>query len=113
MSDYPGQLPARGDSPVHPAQFAGVESQTAVEAPVEPRPWHHLLPEDQDLSVLDDRDPDPKPQRMGSGDHFNSQQFADQLGVAYVRRSAPLVHGQNQTAWYGESDQPNGGCNAR
>ncbi len=49
--------------------------------------------------------PDPKPQRMGSGDHFNPQQFADQLGVAHVRRSAPLVHGPDKTTWFAEGDR--------
>ncbi len=105
MSDYPGQLPARGDSPTHPDQFRGVADESAVQAPDQPRAWHHLLPADQDLSILDDRDPDPVPQRMSSGAHFNPQQFANQLDTAYVRHSAPLVHGPDKTAWYGEGDR--------
>lgn len=76
---YPGQLPERGSSPLHPAQFVGVESQPASESPAE-HDWRDILPADQrDAASLDQSSDDPVPQRMGPGDHFNPLQFASQL----------------------------------
>lgn len=77
MSDtYPGQLPGRGAGPLHPAQFAGVESQPSSEAPAG-HDWRDILPADQrDAASNMDTSDDPVPQRTGSGDHFNPLQFA-------------------------------------
>lgn len=77
MSDtYPGQLPGRGAGPLHPAQFAGVNSQPSSEAPAE-HDWRDILPADQrDAASLDRSSDDPVPQRMGPTDHFNPQQFS-------------------------------------
>ena len=45
--------------------------------------------------------PDPVPQRMGSGDHLNPQQFADQTEEVPTRPGeTPAVHA-NPLGWYG------------
>lgn len=48
-----------------------------------------------------DLTPDPVPQRMGSGDHLNPQQFSDQLAVGRDEPTIPAVH-QSPTTYYGE-----------
>ena len=50
-----------------------------------------------------DSTPDPVPQRMSSGAHFNPVQFADQLAVQ-DEPTIPAVH-QNPRGWYGETEQ--------
>lgn len=96
---FPGQLPARGDAR---ESTGGENAQLSVGEASYRAAGSPEIP------------PDPRPQRMSSGDHFNPQQFADQLDTAYVQRSAPLVHGPNKTGYYGEDDDRFGGqTNAR
>ena len=53
---------------------------------------------------LDEADstPDPVPQHMGSGDHLNSQQFADHIQTVTPKPgTSPALH-DNPLGWYGE-----------
>lgn len=117
MSDlsYPGKLPERGDGPMHPAQFAGVESQPASEPP-ESTGAQNAQPSMADIAHANvgfrELPPDPVPLRMSSGAHFNPIQFRDQLDAGQDEPTVPDVH-RNLLGWYGEGDQPTGGCNDR
>ncbi len=79
-------------------------------------PGENAAPSVSDMAMADtgtdDRDlpSGPEPQRMGSGDHLNPVQFADQLRTV-DKPEVPAVH-VNPTGYYGHPDQP-GDTNAR
>lgn len=91
MSDYPGQLPARGDAR---ESTGGENAQLSAGEAAYRAAGSPEIPDG------------PQPQRMGSGDHFGPQ--FDAFCRTQEEPEVPAVH-RNPAAYFGEDEDTYGG----